>query len=25
VIADDLLNKQEDITYTFNYNKTWLL
>ena len=22
VIADDLLNKQEDITYTFNYNKT---
>ena len=22
VIADDLLNKQENITYTFNYNKT---
>jgi len=25
VIADDLLNKQEDITYTFNWNKAWLL
>jgi hypothetical protein len=22
VILDDLLNKQENITYTFNYNKT---
>ena len=25
VIADDLLNKQEDITYTFNWNKARLL
>jgi len=25
VILDDLLNKQENIIYTFNYNKTWLL